>query len=243
MAVASASDSTTLDWLLDERFPAARRLTLVAVRDRPRDAPDVRALDAEVATDPWVRRLLHPPRPASSDADVHPYQKWTGAHWRMVALAELAVDVRVPGAAEPIEDAFEATLGWLLSPSRRRRKRLIAGRHRACASQEGAALWAAHRVGLGDDRRLDELVERLVTWQWPDGGWNCDVRPEASHSSFNESWMPLRGLAVAGQRDAAGRAAAFLLQHRVIESHRTGAVAHPALEWLRWPAYWHYGLV
>jgi len=243
-----ATASATIDWLLDERRPAVRRLALMSLVGRAADDPDVRSTEAGLTRDPWVAELLR-------DRAVHAYQKWAGAHWRLVALAELGVSREIRGAASPIEEGFEAVLGWLLSPGHRDRKRLIAGRHRACASQEGAALWAACRLGLGGDRRLDELAERLVTWQWPDGGWNCDKRPGANHASFNESWMPLRGL-VAYAADgatppeearAAGetgdRAATFLLRHRVVESERTGALAHPKLEWLRWPAYWHFGLL
>jgi hypothetical protein len=44
-------------------------------------------------------------------------------------------------------------------------------------------------LGLCDDR-TDELVSRLVTWQWPDGGWNCDKRSGALTSSFQETLLP-----------------------------------------------------
>ena len=46
------------------------------------------------------------------------------------------------------------------------------------------------------DGRTDELVNRLLKWQWPDGGWNCDKRPEADSSSFMETLIPLRALAL-----------------------------------------------
>jgi hypothetical protein len=35
----------------------------------------------------------------------------------------------------------------------------------------------------------------------------------------------------------------FLLRHRVVESERTGELANPHVGLLRWPAYWHYGLL
>lgn len=74
-----------------------------------------------------------------------------------------------------------------------------------------------------------------------------------THSSCNETWAPLRALAA--HRDTTGeaapegldraiaRAAEFLLRHRVLESERTGQLADPSFELLRWPAYWHYGLL
>jgi hypothetical protein len=63
------------------------------------------------------------------------------------------------------------------------------------------------------------------------------------HSSFHESWGPILGLAAYGADEAAARGAAFLLEHRVVFSHRTGEPAHPAFLRIRFPAYWHYDLL
>ena len=93
------------------------------------------------------------------------------------------------------------------------------------------------------DGRLDTLTQSLLETQWPDGGWNCDLRPEVSHSSFNETWGPILGLATYGAADAARRGAEFLLRHRIYKSHRTGEPAHPAFLRLRYPPYWHYDLL
>jgi hypothetical protein len=97
---------------------------------------------------------------------------------------------------------------------------------------------------MSGDPRLDTLAESLVEAQWPDGGWNCDRHRECVHSSFHESWGPIFGLArYGGAEDAVARGAEFLLQHRVVFSHRTGEPAHPMFLKLRFPAYWHYDLL
>jgi hypothetical protein len=235
-----------IDWLLDGRWPAVRRLTLVDILARRADDPDVRRLTLTLADDPWIAALLAGPAR-------HPYAKWSGAHWRLFTLAELGLTLDTPGAEAPIRDAFELELAWLGSPGRQRRIKPIQGRHRNCSSQEGAGLWAAVRLGLGDDPRLRPVVERLIEIQWPDGGWNCDIRPGASHSSFNESWMPLRSLVAArsiggagafpGLEQAIERSAEFFLRHRVVESERTGDLASEPVGYLRWPPYWHYALI
>ena len=247
MAVASPPALTPRDWLLDTGSPVIRRLARIRLLQLPLADPAVAELTAGLAADPWIAALLGTPDGG------HPYRKWSGAHWRLIALADLGVSLDVPGAETSIRDGFDKTVAWLLSASRLRRIRPINGRVRGCASQEGGALWAACRLGLGNDPRAARLAELLVDRQWPDGGWNCDVRPAAAHSSFNESWQPLAGLAAfqrldasgapEGLRDAIDRAAAFLLRHRVVESERTGELANPRLELLRWPSYWHYGLL
>jgi hypothetical protein len=182
---------------------------------------------------------------------VHPYTKWTGVHWRLLALAELGADPGEPEVARVVESGFERVVAWVGGTSRLRASRTIDGRVRQCASMDGNAAFAAIRLGLAADPRVATIVQRLAEWQWPDGGWNCDKRPEAAHSSFNESLAPLRALAAYARtgRDpdtvsvataAAASAAAFFLEHHVDRSHRTGELAHRSIERLAWPAYWHY---
>jgi hypothetical protein len=88
-------------------------------------------------------------------------------------------------------EAFEAD-----AKSQAYRKRgvpLMQGRYRRCASQQGNALYVLTRLGIADDR-AGQLVELLLRWQWPDGGWNCDKDPRADTSSFMETLLPMRGL-------------------------------------------------
>jgi hypothetical protein len=177
----------------------------------------------------------------SRDYGVHPYGKWRGAFWRLLSLVELGVEPGHEGALA----AAEETLGWVASPRRLSaiHKRRIEGRVRRCASQDGRALHACLHVGLRGDPRLDTLAESLVETQWPDGGWNCDVRPPVTHSSFHETWGPILGLAAYGADEGAERGAEFLLRHRVVFSHTTGEPAQPAFLQLHYPAYWHYDLL
>jgi hypothetical protein len=182
----------------------------------------------------------------SREYGVHPYSKWRGAHWRLASLIEIAPEEARPAARRAAEDV----LGWLANPKRPRRFPTIDGRVRRCASQEGLALYCCCRVGIADDPRLGAIAASLVETQWPDGGWNCDRRADAAHSSFNETWAPTMGLAAyaretgdAQARVAAERAAEFLLLHHVVKSHRTGEPAHPALLKLRFPPYWHYDVL
>jgi hypothetical protein len=240
-----------------------RRLTLLRLLGRGAEDREVRALDRTLTDDPWVARLLAGEwrEGANGRVRVHPYKKWGGAHWRLVALAELGVTAATGRTRTALDEAFDDTAAWLLSPGHVRNARPIDGRVRICGSKEGLALWAAATMGLGSPLKLAELAAHLVGWQWPDGGWNCDVHPAARHASFNESWGPLLGLAAdrrraasatraggkdnvdAGTEAAVEAAAEFFLRHRVVESERTGELANPHVGLLRWPAYWHYGLL
>src|SRR5207237_9477957 len=133
------------------------------------------------------------------------YYKWQGLHWVLASLADLGYP-EGDASLFPIRDRvvglwtganyfreFEATT------ERRAYAHpgvpLVRGRYRRCGSQQGNPLWCVLRLGIADER-ADVLVERLLHWQWPDGGWNCDRKPAADTSSFNETLLPMRALAL-----------------------------------------------
>jgi hypothetical protein len=184
-------------------------------------------------------------RDAEGRIPYHPYAKWYGAHW---VLADLA-DVGHPPGDPSLVPLREQVYGWLLSERHAKRIRSIRGRVRRCASQEGNALFYLLSLGLADER-TDLLAERLLEWQWPDGGWNCDKNPAASHSSFMETLIPLRGLAKHAEvtestrsREAAERAAEVFLKRRLYRCQRDGAVMADDFVRLHYPCYWHYDIL
>ncbi|HEV8488335.1 MAG TPA: hypothetical protein VGQ58_00935 [Candidatus Limnocylindrales bacterium] len=228
--------------LLASREPAIRQGALTQLLGRPADDPEVVAARSRIRRGPLVSGLLAGQEDGGGFG-IHPYGKWGGAHWRLVTLADLGVPPETPG----LREAFSTVLDWVAGEAHVRGVKVIDGRARRCGSQEGNALFVAAHLGAFDEPRVGQIASSLVRWQWPDGGWNCDVRPEVTHSSFNESLPPLLGLAAYARatgdsdaRAAADRAAEFLLKHRVIYSERTGELAHPSIARLRYPPYWHY---
>ncbi|OLC23810.1 MAG: hypothetical protein AUG06_11260 [Actinobacteria bacterium 13_1_20CM_2_65_11] len=171
---------------------------------------------------------------------VHPYGKWTGAHWRLVSLVELGIpptDTRARAAAKTVLD-------WIAAPSL---PHVVAGKERRHASVEGNALAVSCRLGMARNKQVRDLVDILLRSQWPDGGWNCDIDPSARRSSFHESLASIWGLVeyhrATGDRDAleaAHRAGELLLNHRLYRSTTTGETIHPEWERIHWPHYWHY---
>lgn len=150
-------------------------------------------------------------------------------------------------ARDRLRAAIGRVLDWLGGPGHDAAVVAVRGRYRVHASQEGNALYACSRLGLAADPRVRALAANLCSWQWPDGGWNCDRAPTAHRSSFHETVTPALGLAAyhhaTGDPDAlvaARQAAGLLLEHRLFRRRSDGAVVHPS--WLRphYPPYWHY---
>jgi hypothetical protein len=223
-------------WLLDSAEPAIRQLAR-------RDLVDDHSADdqAAVLAGPKVAALLSGQGPDGGFGGNF-YRKWTGAHWRLVSLVELGIPEREPRAVAAADTVLAA-----LTPQRRR-VTVIGGLTRRCASIEGNALAVCSRLGLAADPRVRELAAALISWQWPDGGWNCDARATGRRSSFHEtlatSWGLHEYFRASGDvhaRDAAYRAAELFLQHRLFRSLATGEIINRT--WLapRYPSYWHYG--
>jgi hypothetical protein len=191
-----------------------------------------------------VRALLSERGPDGRIAH-HPYAKWVGAHWVVATLADLGY----PPGDESLAPLFEQVYAWLLAPEHLRGMPTYDGRPRRHASMEANAVLAALRLGLAD-ARTDELVRRLTAWQWPDGGWNCDKRRAAHQSSFAETLLPLRALALYARAtgapragEAAARAAEVFLTRRLFRRRRDGAVMDARFVVLHYPWYWRYDVL
>ena len=237
------SEGSVLDRLLASDEPAVRYRAMTELLDRPEDDREVIEARRAIPRGPLASALLAALEPGG-DALTDPYRKFSGAHWRLLSLA----DLRFPPGDRRLRSAIDVELGWAMT--RGAQARLVDGLHRHCASQEGNAIAAACRLGFGDDPRLPELVGRLEGWQWPDGGWNCDKRPEATHSSFHESLAPLRGLvdyrSMSGRGDlddVIAAAAEMFLRAGLFRTVQRREVIHPSFLRLRYPPYWHYNIL
>jgi len=187
------------------------------------------------------------------------YYKWQGLHWALASLA----DIGYPTGDESLRPAADRVLEVWLRPGVREEYETatrprsggqrgvprICGRARRCASQEGNALRFLTRLDL-EDPRLGDVVDLLLRWQWPDGGWNCDLDPAADTSSFMETLTPMRGLALYGRehrdsraRAAARRAAEVFLERRMFRRRSNGQPISPRFLQLHFPLYWHYDIL
>ena len=230
--------------LLNSHEPGVRyKVSLNVLRKAP-ESTEIRNLQKEVKSSPLVKSLLSE-RDSEGKIPFHPYAKWYGAHW---VLANLA-DIGYPPGDESLSPLREQVYAWLFGKKHEKKIKAIEGRVRRCASQESNALYYLLSLDLAD-ARTDELAERLAKWQWPDGGWNCDKNPKAINSSFMESLIPLRALALharlTGSRrslETAERAADIFLKRRLYKRKRDGTVISDDFTKLHYPCYWHYDIL
>ncbi len=242
-----AADAQDIDWLLASDEPAVRYRTRSWLLGQPESDPAVRR-DREGAWDgPIISTLLDFPEPT-----VNPYRKWWGLHWRLVSLADFALplDAAPASVRARLDAGIDRELAWIANPRHLEAIPRLDGLYRADASIEGNALYAASRFGHAADERARRLIDKLLEWQWPDGGWNCDRRASGYRSSFHESWATAIGLATyahsTGDADALGaarRTTELLLEHRLFRSLDGRRNIHASMVQLHWPAYWHYDVL
>ncbi len=239
------SRSPLIDTLLHSEEPSIRWRVMVGALGEDPHSKNVRELQEEIRNSPRARALIAD-RDRKFIREAHVYAKWRGAHWTLAMLAEIGY----PAGDESLLPMRDQVLDqWLNSsfymefesrssvPKHRSAEGvpLIRGRYRRCGSQQGNALYFITRLGLAD-KKSDALVERLLHWQWPDGGWNCDRNPSADTSSFNESLLPMLGVAAHAERTgddlarkAALRASEIFLCRRLFKRRTDGTVISPHL--------------
>jgi hypothetical protein len=237
------SDDAAIKWLFGSRDPSVEYLTC---RDLlcEEDDSKLEKIRTKIPSGPKVKALLSGQR-SDGGFGLRPYSKWTGSHWRLVSLVELAT----PNENKQAHRAAEEVLVWL-SDALHYPALEVKGLKRKHASVYGNPLGVFSYFGMAEDPRVKLIADSLVEWQWPDGGWNCDSSSSAHHSSFYESLATLWGLTmyqqVTGDREvlkAVRKASELFLSHHVFKSHTTGKIANPVWLKLHYPVYWHYDIL
>src|SRR6266568_1750487 len=211
---------SVVDTLLGSKEPSIQWKTRVHVLGEERDSKRVRAREDEIRRSPRVRALLSRRDQLGRPGTARAvYYKWHGVHWVLASLA----DIGYPEGDESLYPIRDRILEFWLKPS-----------------------YLLEILGLADDR-ADLLAERLLHWQWPDGGWNCDRHPSADTSSFMETRLPMLGLAAYARTRKSGavdeaveRASEVFLRRKLFKRATDGRIIHPDFTALHYPLYWHY---
>ena len=249
-----------LEKILHSPEPSLRWKVRTQVLGEEPHSRRLRALEEEVRRSPRVRAILQRKEQLGRPGTLRGvYYKWQGAHWALARLSDIGYPAH-DASLFPMRDRVLTT--WLApsyyreyeatskqSAYRRYGVPVVRGRYRRCGSQQGNALLAVTRLGL-DDGRCEQLAERLLHWQWPDGGWNCDRTPAADTSSFLETLLPMEGLSLFGRatgssaaiRASRGAAEVFLRRH-MFKRVSDGKIIRPDFVRLHYPAYYYYDIL
>jgi hypothetical protein len=226
-----------VEWLL-EGDPAIRWQVLRDLLDAP--AREWEAERARTVEEGWVAELLR----RQGDDGEWPEGRWTASTWTLLLLMACGVPEGHPSARAPIE----RLLGRFMPPGEEVDPALLLRRVDLCHLGFWLGLAAYFLPG---DTRLRPLAEAVLSAQYEDGGWNCQMRtyPNRRHSSFNTTFNVLENLRIAAKRGVAPEGAfktaetlaiEFMLAHRLYRSDKTGEVITERFAHLTYPWHWHY---
>lgn len=256
----SGSHANAISALLKSPEPSVRWKVRADVLGENVQSKAMRSLREEVRSSPRVNALLS--RRDSRGRLMTKrgvYDKWQGAHWVLASLADLGY----PAGDSSLFPARDQVLDCWLNPEfylefeatgkkdcySKPGVPIIAGLPRRCASQQAYTLYYLIKLGLANER-VHDLTERLLHWQWPDGGWNCDKDPKAKKSTFIHTIHSMRALHLYGREfrmpaatAAANRASDIFLTRSLFKRRSNGAQMKAEFTKLHYPLYWHYDIL
>jgi len=218
--------------LVKSKNPSIQYKTKVYLLNEDTKSKEIEDIKRKIKISEMANKLLSL-RDKTGRISTNPYKKWQGPHWTLYCLAQ----IEYPQGDNSLLPLRDQVYEWLLSEEHLKypRSLLIEGqenRFRRCASQEGNAIWYSIKLGI-EDERTAILVDRLIKWQWPDGGWNCDKNIEARTSSFIESLIPLRALFLYGKKnnytkaiESGNKTAEFILKRKLLKRLTNGKIIH-----------------
>lgn len=225
-----------IDWLLDSD-PAIRWQVMRDLSDAPAD--EVSSERARLAREGWAGQVL-----AAQDSD----GRWGGGTFfprgvgtfdTLHLLYLLGLDPASDEARRAIAPVHEAAR-WDYDAD----LRFWEGEVEPCINGRVVAIGAY----FGQDVR--SIVDRLLTEQMADGGWNCEQENGSTRGSFDTTINVLEGLLeyerATGARDvtaARRRGEEYLLDRRLLHRRSDGQI--PQSRWLSagFPYSWNYDVV
>ena len=237
--------SAVIRWLLDSD-PSIRWQVMRDLTDESDEA--VAAVRSRVAIEGWGARLLSlQARDGNWGGGAWAYQSWASIMETLVLLRELGLDP----ASEQARNAIRLVRDKSTWGPHHKDSPFFEGEVEPCIN--GRVLACGAYFGEASDR----LIDRLLSEQLDDGGWNCDA-PPSKRSSFNSTICVLEGLleyekakgSPSGVRDARLRGQEYLLKRRLFRSLSTGKIIDRdrkdhRTRWTRFsfPTRWHYDVL
>lgn len=241
---ATGPTETVMRWLL-ESDPSIRWQVM---RDLKREPEEIVAAErSRVAVEGWGARLLSLQEPDGNwGGGPWVFQSWASTMETLMILRELGLDPESPQARKAIGLVRDRSI-W---GPQQGHSPFFEGETEPCIN--GRVLACGAYFGEASDR----LVDRLLSEQLQDGGWNCDA-PPSKRSSFNSTICVLEGLLEYGKakgatgavRDARLRGQEYLLEPKLFRSRSTGRVIDrdrkSNCDWreLSFPTRWHYDVL
>ena len=241
-------ETSVIRWLLDSD-PSIRWQVMRDLTDAPAD--EVRAERIRVATEGAGARLL---------ALQAPDGRWGGAAWNrgwdstmhvLWLLRELGLDPASDEAQRAVGLVRDRVTWQGCGPQECGDNTFFAGEVEPCINGQVAV------SGAYFGQEVRGILDRLLSEQLPEGGWNCEAANGSTRASFNSTICVLEALL---EYELAGgscpevtaarlRGQEYVLERRLFRRRSTGEVIERdrkgGSRWTRFafPTWWHYDVL
>ncbi|MEA2622299.1 MAG: hypothetical protein QOH61_1209 [Chloroflexota bacterium] len=227
---------TTIDWLLDSD-PAIRWQVMRDLCDEPADV--VAAERAKVATEGWGARLLALQAADGQWGGGTLFPKQLATTSSLMLLRDFGLDPESPEARRAIALVREHSR-WE-----------HAGQPFFDGEVEPCINGRAVMIGAWFGQDVQGIVDRLLTEQMADGGWNCEQENGSTRGSFHSTICVLEGLleherATGGtpeQTAARLRGQEYLLERRMLRGLSSGEVIDADWTSFSYPTDYYYDVL
>ncbi len=238
---------TVMEWLLDSD-PAIRWQVMRDLNGEPTDV--VSSERARVAVEGWGAQQLALQdadggwdggtyRPGWVDESKPFFDAWTATHFSLQTLRDLGLEPDSPEARHAISLVRE-NVRWDVNDAL-----YFDGETEPCIN--GIAL----AIGAYFGEAVDRIVDRLLSDQLDDGGWNCWAEYGATVSSFHTTICVLEGLLAwqhaGGSLEAvvAARSSGeeYLLERGLFRARSTKQIIDPRFTMFSFPTRWYYDVL
>jgi hypothetical protein len=225
-----------IDWLLDSD-PAIRWQVLHDLTDAPAD--EVAAERARVAREGWGAQLLARQGADGAWSGGAYFPEWTSTTSTLQLLRHFGLDPRTEEARQAMR-RVRAGAHWEYD-----NLPYFDGEVEPCINGQAVAIGAYFR----EDVRV--IVDRLLSDQMDDGGWNCEQERGSTRGSFESTINVLEGFLEYERANGANpavtaarlRGQEYLLERRLLRRLSTGEMAQTRWVYLAFPYGWHYDVL
>ena len=241
-------ETSVKEWLLDSdpsiRWQVMRDLTAAP-------AEDVAAERARIATEGLGAQLLALQGSDGCWGDAAWNRGWNSTMHVLMLLRDFGLDPASNEARGAVLLVRDRVTWKGCGPQECDGNAFFAGELEPCINGQVAAVGAY----FGQDVR--PIIDRLLTQQLPDGGWNCEAAKGSTRSSFNTTICVLEALLEYELRFGSNpeitaarlRGQEYLLERRLFRRRSTGAIisacrkSGAAFTSFAFPAWWHYDVL
>lgn len=230
------ADSSVIQWLLDSD-PSIRWQVMQDLTDTP--AEEVSAERAKVATEGWGARLLARQESNGRWGGDPNNPEWT-CFLALLWLRDLGLDPSSTAAHRAVGLVRDhVTWHWWDN------KPFFQGEVEPCINGRIVS------IGSYFQQDVRALVERLLSEQMDDGGWNCEQENGSRRGSFHTTINVLEGLAEY-ERATGGspavtaarkRGQEYLLQRRLLHRISSGEMIDPTFTQFSFPTGYYYDVL